>query len=268
MDRPLLIGVSARIYYPNTPVLDTGGVWSRTLHYLEQSVAHWVIARDVLPVMIPAVDRQSLVRRSDISLNSYAATLDALLLQGGNDIAPETYGATPLRPEWQGDRTRDRYEMELVDAFIAAGKPVLGICRGCQLINVAFGGTLYQDIPTERPDALSHMDAAQYAHQFHDVELLPGTHLAGLYPGVRHAAINSIHHQAIKDLAPGLVIEARSVPDGIVEAVRWNGPGYVFGMQWHPEFLAQHDWFDTQLDGHHILADFLQAVRRRRDAGA
>ncbi len=266
MTRPLLIGVSARIYYPNKSVLDLGGVWSRTLHYLEQSVAHWVISRDVLPVMIPAVDRESLVRRTDVSLHGYAAALDGLLLQGGNDIAPESYGESPIEPQWAGDRIRDRYEIELLDAFIETGKPVLGICRGCQLINVAFGGTLYQDIPTQRPDALAHLDAERYDHQFHDVELVPGSRLSDLYPGVRKAAINSIHHQAIKDLAPDLDIEARSVPDGIIEAVRWRGQGHVFGMQWHPEFLAQHDWHDTQLDGHHILHDFLQAARQRRDA--
>jgi putative glutamine amidotransferase len=268
MSRPLLIGVSARIYYPGGPVLDLGGVWTRTLHYLEQSVVHWVISRDVLPVMIPAVDSQSLVRRTDVSLHGYAAALDGLLLQGGNDIAPESYGESPLSPEFGGDRIRDRYEIELLDAFIEAGKPVLGICRGCQIINVAFGGTLYQDIPTQRPDALPHMDVGQYDQQFHDVEVLAGSHLSRLYPGVRHAAINSIHHQAIKDLAPELDVEARAVPDGIVEAVRWRGSSYVFGMQWHPEFLAQHEWHDTQLDGHYILQDFLTAVRHRRDASA
>lgn len=265
MPRPLLIGVSARIYYPSGPVLELGGVWSRTLHYLEQSIVHWVISRDVLPVMVPAVDRESVVRRTDISLQGYATMLDGLLLQGGNDLAPESYGESPLKPEWAGDRIRDRYEMELFNAFIKAGKPVLGICRGCQLINVALGGTLYQDIPTQIPHALPHLDAEQYAHQFHDVELVPGSRLAQLYPGVRRAAINSIHHQAIKDLAPELEVEARSVPDGVVEAVRWRGKAHVFGMQWHPEFLAQHDWHDTQLDGHHILSDFLQAARQRRD---
>jgi putative glutamine amidotransferase len=192
--------------------------------------------------------------------------LDGLVLQGGNDVAPESYGETALHPDWRGDRIRDRYEIELLNAFIEAGKPVIGICRGCQLINVAFGGTLYQDIPTQRPDAQPHLDMAQYDHQFHDLELVPGTRLAGLYPDVHRAAINSIHHQAIKDLAPDLEVEARAVPDGIVEAVRWRGPGYVFGMQWHPEFLAQREWHDTQLDGHHILRDFLHAARERRDA--
>ncbi|MCU0967412.1 MAG: gamma-glutamyl-gamma-aminobutyrate hydrolase family protein [Rubrivivax sp.] len=265
MTRPLLIGVSARIHHPRGPVLDLGGVWAKTLHYLEQSVAHWVISRQVLPVMIPAVDRESMVRRSEVSLHGYAQMLDGLVLQGGNDIAPETYGESALDPAWAGDRVRDRYEIELLDAFIEAGKPVLGICRGCQLINVAFGGTLYQDIATQRPDAARHVDPDDVDHLVHAVELQPGTRLAGLYPGVTEAVINSIHHQAVKDLAPELVVEARSRPDGLVEALRWTGEGWVFGMQWHPEFLAGRALHDQQLDGHPILEDFLAAARVARE---
>lgn len=263
MSPPLLIGVSARIYHPQRPVLDLGGVWSRTLHYLEQSVAHWVMSPQVLAVMIPAVESESLVRRSDLSLHGYAEALDGLLLQGGNDIAPETYGETPLAPEWHGDRVRDRYELDLVDRFRRAGKPVLGICRGCQLLNVAFGGTLYQDIPTQRPDAVGHLDLAQYDRQFHPLHIVPGTRLAELYPGQREATVNSIHHQALKDLGRDLVVEAQA-PDGLVEAIRWQGPSYVFGMQWHPEFMAGETLHDTQLDGKPILDDFLAAARAAR----
>ena len=115
----LLIGVSARIYYPTGPVLDLGGVWTKTLHYLEQSVAHWVMSGGALPVMVPAVDADSIVKRSEIELAHYAEALDGLVLQGGNDLAPEGYGETPLHPDWHGDRVRDRYEMELVQAFMA-----------------------------------------------------------------------------------------------------------------------------------------------------
>ena len=118
MTRPLLIGVSARIYHPASPVLDLGGVWTRTLHYLEQSVAHWLMSPQVLAVMIPAVDSDSVVTRADLNLKHYAAALDGLVLQGGNDLSPESYGETPMRPEWAGDRVRDRYEMELVQAFV------------------------------------------------------------------------------------------------------------------------------------------------------
>ncbi|WP_119354345.1 gamma-glutamyl-gamma-aminobutyrate hydrolase family protein [Azohydromonas sediminis] len=261
---PLLIGISARIYYPAAPVLDIGGVFTKTLHYLEQSVAHWVMSRHVLAVMIPAVDADSIVKRRDISLRRYADMLDGLVLQGGNDIAPETYGETPIDPRWQGDRVRDRYEMQLLEAFIEVGKPVLGICRGHQLINVAFGGTLYQDIATQLPQAIAHHDAELYERRLHAVNLVQGTRLAQLYPGTLQAAINSIHHQAVKDLGRNLVAEAIAVPDGLVEAIRWRGPSYVFGMQWHPEFMALETLHEEQLDGRPILADFLDAVRERK----
>ena len=120
---PLLIGVSARIYHPEGPVLDLGGVWTKTLHYLEQSVAHWVMHGGAMAVMIPAVDSDSVVTREDLNLSHYAAALDGLVLQGGNDVAPQTYGDLPLHPHWAGDRVRDRYEIELVKAFVDAGKP-------------------------------------------------------------------------------------------------------------------------------------------------
>ena len=264
MSTPPLIGISARIYFPMTPVADLGGVFTRTLHYLEQSVAHWILGGRALAVMIPAIESQGMLARSEMSLAEYASQLDGLVLQGGNDIAPETYGETPLRPEWAGDRIRDRYEIDLFEAFVAAGKPVVGICRGCQLINVALGGTLYQDIPTQVPSAVRHLHLDQYDQQFHDMRLLPGTRLASLYPGVERAAINSIHHQAVKDLGRHLIVEARSDPDGLVEAIRWNGPSFVFGMQWHPEFMAQRRSHAAQLDGHPLLEDFLSACLRRR----
>ena len=263
-DKPLLIGVSARLYHPMRPVLDLGGVWTRTLHYLEQSVAHWVMSPQVLAVMIPAVDSESLVKRSDLSLRGYADALDGLLLQGGADIAPQTYGEAPLRPEWQGDRVRDRYELDLLQRFIEAGKPVLGICRGCQLINVHFGGTLYQDLPTLLPSDVRHLDADTYERQMHPVQLLPDSGLARLYPGRGTAMINSIHHQGVKDLGRELAVEARA-DDGLPEAIRWQGPGYVFGMQWHPEFMAPDTLQETHLDGTPILRDFLDHARAVRD---
>ena len=266
MPKPLIIGISARIHHPVGPVLDLGGVYTKTLHYLEQSVAHWVLAKDVLAVMIPAIESDGLIRRGDMSLSSYAEHLDGLVLQGGADIAPESYGETPLTPEWAGDRIRDRYEIDLFNAFVAAGKPVIGICRGCQLINVALGGTLFQDIPTQVAEAMSHRDVDLYERALHDVNLIQGTRLAQMYPGVKQAKINSIHHQAVKDLGRELVVEALGVPDGIVEAIRWRGPSYVFGMQWHPEFLALKSLDTTQLDGGPILADFLATARACRDA--
>ena len=264
MARPLIIGISARIHHPVGPVLDLGGVYTKTLHYLEQSVAHWVLAKDVLAVMIPAIESEGLIQRSDMSLSSYAEHLDGLVLQGGADVAPESYGETPLTPEWSGDRVRDRYEIDLFNAFVAAGKPVIGICRGCQLINVALGGTLFQDIPTQVTQAISHRDADLYERALHEVTMVQGTRLSRLYPSVKLAKINSIHHQAVKDLGKDLVVEAIGMPDGIVEAIRWRGPSYVFGMQWHPEFLSLKMLDQTQLDGAPILNEFLETARACR----
>jgi putative glutamine amidotransferase len=144
--RPLRIGLSARIYHPQPGAT---GLQSKSLQYLEQSVAHWVMSRDVMVLMVPSVCGDGVVHRSSIRLSDYPQYLDGLVLQGGADISPQCYGEEPLHPDWAGDRLRDAYEMELFHEFVEAGKPVLGICRGAQLINVALGGTLYQDIATQ-----------------------------------------------------------------------------------------------------------------------
>ncbi|MDE2083010.1 MAG: gamma-glutamyl-gamma-aminobutyrate hydrolase family protein [Burkholderiales bacterium] len=259
---PALIGVSARIYTPGAAGIPAQGVWSKTLHYLEQSVAHWLLAGGAAPVMVPAVDATSIVQRSDIALHDYAAALDGLVLQGGNDVAPQSYGEQPLHPDWQGDRVRDRYEMELIRAFVALGKPVFGICRGLQLLNVTYGGTLWQDLPTQRPQSLDHRVSGRYEQHHHEVEFVPGTRLAALYPGRARTTTNSIHHQGIKDLAPGFVVEARCAADGLVEAVRRPGPGYIAAVQWHPEFHAPGD--PQVQDDSAILGDLLAAARAAR----
>jgi len=261
--RPLIIGISARIHHPVGPVLDLGGVYTKTLHYLEQSVAHWIISRNVLVFMIPAVESEGLVKRSEMRLYHYAEALDGLVLQGGADVAPPTYGERAQDPEWAGDPVRDRYEIELLEAFIGKGKPVLGICRGCQLINVAFGGSLYQDIGTMVPDSLVHRDISKYEQHYHGLRFVPGTRLASLYEGQAEATINTIHHQAVKKLGRGLIVEAMSVPDNIVEAVRWRGPSYVLGVQWHPEFMHESQQ-EGHLDGTRILNEFLDAARTRK----
>lgn len=262
----LLVGVSARIYYPATPVLDLGGVWTKTLHYMEQSVAQMLMRCGALPVMVPAVDERSLVRPSELNLSHYAASLDALVLQGGNDVAPESYGETPINALWQGDLVRDQYEIALIHAFVQAGKPVFGICRGLQILNVAFGGTLWQDIKTQVPDALDHVRRDIYDQNAHEIELKAGTRLQALYPEVSHGRVNSIHHQAIKQVAPGFVVEAICPEDGIVEAVRREGDAYIAGVQWHPEFHAPDG--KTHLDDQRIVLDFLRTARRLKTARA
>ena len=179
-------------------------------------------------------------------------------------------------PQWGGDRIRDEYEIALLRAFVDAGKPVLGICRGLQVINVAFGGTLYQDIQTQLPGAIEHRNAKLYDQNFHTIEFVPGTRLADLYPhpGFKapdrphpHFVVNSVHHQGIRELAPFFSVEARCPNDGVIEAIRYDtsrGPiqSYVAAVQWHPEF---HDWTNSSLlSGDPLLTDFIAAVRSAR----
>jgi len=254
-DRPK-IGVSACFLYPdaNRPAFA-----KKTLQYLEQSVPHWVMAGGALPVMVPA--RVGDTARGDISAAHYAEWLDGLLLHGGVDMSPASYGEEPLDPRWAGDRTRDVYEMDLVRAFVAAGKPVFGICRGLQLINVTYGGTLYQDISTQRPKALEHRNGEAYDRHFHEVDLVPGTRLDSLLSQTPSRKINSIHHQGIKDLAPGFVAEALCSHDGTIEAIRHAGDAWVAAVQWHPEF---HKPEYGVMDDTVLLHDFLQAARSAR----
>ena len=260
-DRPLLIGLSARLYHPAQAAQPPSGIWTRTLHYLEESAAHWVMSGGALEVMVPPPDGAEDAGHRPLA--DYASALDGLVLQGGNDVAPEHYDEAALHADWQGDAVRDRYEMALVDAFLAAGKPVFGICRGLQLLNVHFGGTLFQDIGTQWPQALAHRDLQAYEQHMHTIELVPGSHLASLYPGVQRAMANSIHHQAIKDLAPGFSVQARCPDDGLVEAIRHEADDrWVAAVQWHPEF--HQPVAPGGFDDRPLLADFLAAARRAR----
>ena len=264
VQRPsLLIGVSARIYYPDGPVLDLGGVWTKTLHYLEQSVAHWVMRGGAMPVMVPAVDADSIVKRFEIQLTHYAEALDGLVLQGGNDVAPQSYGEKPLHADWAGDRVRDRYEMALVRC----------LRQGRQA-----GVRHLPRLPAAERDArrhavAGHRDAAARlaGAPRHRALRAPlprdragAGHAAGAaVPARQRARVNSIHHQGIKDVAPDFEVEARCPDDGMVEAIRRRGPGYVAAVQWHPEFHdpAAHG----SLDDTAMLHDFLAAARATRE---
>jgi len=258
MNRTLHIGVSARIFHPEP---GARGLLSKNLQYLEESIAQWVMSRDVLVFMIPTVNTNGLLHPSNITLRHYARHLDGLVLQGGADVAPQTYSEAPTRPEWSGDRARDVYELELLHEFVDAGKPVLGVCRGCQLINVAFGGTLYQDVATNVPEALAHVQDIYDAHR-HAVRFPAGSTLGKMFGNVDRPIVNSIHHQAVKELGRDIRVEAYSDPDGIVEAIRYERADFVMGLQWHPEF---HRAGGTELlDCTPVLDEFLRAARETR----
>lgn len=264
-ERPLRIGVSARLMHH---VPNELGFRNKSLQYIEASLAHWIMAHGAVAFMVPAVTHDSQHAARHLKVEQVVQELDALVLQGGADVAPESYGQKPLKDEWRGDVVRDRYELALLRCFLAQKKPVLGVCRGAQLLNVAFGGTLYQDIATQCPAAHEHMDVELYDQFEHDVTFIQGSLLTELYPKAAQLRVTSIHHQAVAELGKGLVVEAVSTLDGLVEAIRWTGDAYARGVQWHPEF---HHGRHALADSSPIMMDFLQASRaealRRFDAG-
>jgi putative glutamine amidotransferase len=227
----------------------------KTLLYLVEDVGNSLLREGAMPVLIPTLPAESM-----LSLREIVADLDGLVLQGGSDVAPESYGEPPLKPEWSGDATRDRYEIRLVEEFVRLEKPVLGLCRGLQLLNVAFKGTLYQDIATQVAGAAQHRNWEIYDNNTHEIEIEPDSRLAKLYPASRFAKVNSIHHQAIKDLAPDFQAEAFSRADRLIEAIRHKGPNYLVGVQWHPEFPHP-----STLNPKPLLKEFLVEAQKKRE---
>lgn len=255
--KPLKIALSARIFHPEP---DAKGIRTKTLQVLEQSVAQWVMSRDVMLMMVPSVVRDGELMRSNIKLRDYADFLDGLILQGGSDVCPQAYGEQALQPAWMGDSVRDAYELELLHEFIEAGKPVLGICRGMQLMNVALGGSLYQDLPTQREGELKH-ETSDYDRHSHAVTFAEDGEFRKWFGGIEGGLVSSIHHQAVNRLGKDLRIEATSA-DGLVEAIKGTGRNFLAGVQWHPEFHFQAG--AEFLDCGPLLEAFLDAAERAR----
>jgi putative glutamine amidotransferase len=256
----LHIGVSACFFHADSKRAIFKG---KTLLYMEETMVRWMMSAGAIPVLIPRPAH-------GLTPTDLLGSVDGLVLQGGSDLSPTHYTETPARPEWAGDHARDVYEMDLVRAAMALDVPVLGICRGLQLINVALGGSLWQDIATMHPGHRVHRDWEIYDRLTHDLSLVPDSWLAARYPGVRRARVNSVHHQGVKILGKGLVVEATASDDGLVEAFRYEpGPKtgaartpFVHAVQWHPEF---HDPSDAVLlPADPLLQAFLAEVAARR----
>ncbi len=260
--RRLLIGTSPRILHKVPAEL---GFRGKTLQFLEQSVAHWIMSLGAVATMLPALEHGGPLRRSEVRVCDIAELLDGLVLQGGTDLDPRLYGEEPTHTQGPFDAIRDRFELDLIDAFTHQGKPVLGICRGMQLINVARGGSLHQDLCASGTTDYRHVDDDAYDQHLHEVHIDAGSHLARWHGFSGAAKVTSIHHQGVARLGHGLIVEAHS-HDGVVEAFRHEGEAFLYGVQWHPEF--QDGSVPGVLPADPLMQAFLEAAQRRRDSGA
>ena len=164
--------------------------------------------------------------------------MDGLILTGGEDVGPARYGERRHPALGDVHETRDEFELALVRAARARGLPTFAICRGVQIANVALGGTLVQDLPSEWTHALEHESGRGRTERAHIVTLTPGSKLARAC-GATEISVNSMHHQALARVASGLMATAHA-PDGVIEGVEWSGDDWwMLGVQWHPEELVQ-----------------------------
>jgi putative glutamine amidotransferase len=207
-----------------------GGVASA----MPDSYMRALLAAGAAPVLVPVVDGEAALRR-------VYASLDGLLLAGGPDVDPVRYGEQ-ARPQLRRvTPERDRLELELLEWALADDLPVFGICRGIQVLNVALGGSLWQDIAAQVPEAQKHDYHPGYpeSRRSHAVEVAPASRLASRI-GTGEFWVNSLHHQAIGRLGRGLRVTAQA-PDGIIEAVEMTACRWVLGVQWHPEWMVPED---------------------------
>jgi putative glutamine amidotransferase len=252
----LKIGITACFMYPDVKRLVFG---KKTLSYVENEMAAYIAQKGILPVLIPDL--------AESSLGDLLGELDGFVLQGGNDLAPQTYGEEPiLEGRWKGDAYRDKYEMKILDFAVKTNKPVLGICRGLQLMNAYFGGTLYQDNASQRQNILTHRDADLYDKVSHGVSFTKGKILDKIYSGEKNPRINTVHHQSIKDLGKDLEILAICPEDGTIEAIGYTGAeeGKIMGVQWHPEFSAALK--EEVVDAQKLLDVFFNHVKKSKNA--
>jgi len=187
-----------------------------------------------IPVLIP-------LGLSEEKLDDLVQRLDGILFTGGGDIQPERYGGQAHQRIYGVDHDRDRTEWHLVQAVVAGEQPFLGICRGFQVLNAALGGSLYEDIGDQKADAIKHDYFPDYPRSFlsHSVQVQPESRLGSIL-GEADLRVNSLHHQGVRQV-PAVLKPTAYAPDGLVEAVEL--PEHIFGIavQWHPEWLQEHE---------------------------
>lgn len=198
------------------------------MYLVSQDYCRAVAAAGAIPVLVPPTPGEAIPAILD--------RLAGIVFTGGVDLDPALYGEAPHPLLGELDQERDRFETALFEAAWARpALPILGVCRGLQLMNVARGGTLWQDLPSQRPSPVHHSQRDHRYRAVHPVRVVASTRLATILPPVM--GVNSLHHQGIKDLAPDLVASALS-PDGLVEGIEAPDHAFRLAVQWHPENLA------------------------------
>lgn len=212
-----------------------------------------------VPWMVPLMDDDPETMRAIYD------RLDGVFIAGGVDVDPSSYGAERHGKCGVGDLPRDRVELMFTRWALEEGKPVFGVCRGMQIINVATGGTLYQDCEELYADAIKHdyFPGAGWERDYlaHEVRIAPDTRLRRLF-GAETVMVNSMHHQAVQELGHGLVASAFA-PDGMIEAVEGTGEMFMVGVQWHPEMLIDNDPATRRL-----FEEFIEAANEFHNSGA
>lgn len=215
------------------------GLWMRP-GYLDV-----LYACGAIPVVLP-------FDSSAVDVEQILSICDGLLLTGGADIQPKLYGEEPIAELGPTQPIRDELEYRLLDKALEEDMPLLGVCRGSQILNVFLGGTLYQDLNTQLPNSANHAMEPPYESVCHKVVLEKGEPLQVLL-GIDELPVNSIHHQAVRRIAPTLVPLAHSL-DGVVEGTWMPGKRFVWGVQWHPEWIWNVDTRQFRIVQHFVDA--------------
>ncbi|MFT3895796.1 MAG: gamma-glutamyl-gamma-aminobutyrate hydrolase family protein [Anaerolineales bacterium] len=201
---------------------------------LQQSYVRVIQQAGGVPVLIPS-------SIADDGWDALYSRLDGVLFSGGGDVALDHFAGEPHPRIDDVDPARDSVEIKMVQAAASDGKPFLGICRGCQVVNVALGGTLYTHLPDQLPNALDHSYPGNKRMVLvHEVKIEEGTRFSEIF-GQPIVGVNSLHHQGLKDIAPSLRI-AGHAPDGLVEAIELPEHPFGLAVQWHPEWLTDQEW--------------------------
>lgn len=222
------------------PLVDAG----RESLWMLPGYMELVKAAGGVPVMMPLTEKAD-------NIEVLLDLCDGFLITGGHDVDPACYGEEAMSECGELCPLRDRMERPLFLGAIERDKPVLGICRGLQAMNVILGGDLYQDIPKQRPSGVDHHMDAPYGRTAHPIRLVEGSPLAQCL-GALEAGVNSCHHQAVRTLAPRLKSMAEA-PDGVIEAVYMPDRRFVWAVQWHPEFYGNNP------DSHKIFEAFIKS---------